>query len=106
MPAPHAFHKIVRRSDPHEIAGCGRRKPRQNTIEHGEHDRLRLADREAAHSVAIEPDLGQRFGAIHPQGLYGAALNDTKQGPAGLGNESRLRALRPSQRQEHGPTRF
>lgn len=51
MPPRHGFQQIVRRAHPHEVARLGDGQVGFHRLDHGQHDLLRLAHREAADGV-------------------------------------------------------
>ena len=76
------FEDVVGRADAHQVARAVGRQLRHHRLEHVEHHRLRLADREPADGVAVEADAGERAGARGAQAAVVAALHDAEQRPA------------------------
>ncbi len=57
--ARHRLQQIFRRADAHQIARAIRRQHRRGLLDHRQHHRLRLADRQAADGIAVKADLDQ-----------------------------------------------
>ena len=74
---------------------------RDHDIDHVEHRRLRLADRQSADRVAVKVHLDEPLGAEHAQILFRPALDDAEYRPARLMAEGALRPLGPSEREAH-----
>ena len=78
-PAQHAADDVVRLADAHQVARPVRRQLAGAIVEHPEHRRLPLADREPADGVAVEADLLQRRRPLLAQLARDAALHDAEE---------------------------
>ena len=95
------FEDAFRVADAHEIAGFLGRKEVGGPGGRLEHDRARLADREAAERVAVEVDRGDLVdGAVSEVGVRGA-LGDAEEELPGRALGLVL-SLRPERREADG----
>ena len=104
MPRATALEEVVGRADAHQVARPVGRQQRRDRLDHVEHHRLRLADREPADGIAVKADRRERVGAERcAQVAVVAALHDAEQraGPRLLA-EGALAALGPGEREAHG----
>ena len=100
--ARHRFEKVVGRADAHQVARPVRRQERRDRLDHRQHHRLRLADREAADGVAVKADIDERARAGGAQLAARRRPGRCRTAvPAGARLERALAALRPAQRQLH-----
>ena len=99
--APHRLKKIVGRSYAHEIARLVERQMRDHGLDHVEHRRLRLADRQPADRVAVKVHVHERLGAEDAKIFFRAPLDDAEDRPARLLAEGLFRPLGPSEREAH-----
>ena len=105
--ARHRADQVVRRADAHQVARPVGRQQRHGRVQHGEHRRLALADRQPADRVAVEADLGQRVRRGGAQRGINAALHDAEQGRSpGAGTNACLRQRRPAHGQLHRGARL
>ena len=88
-------------ADAHQIARPVRRQGRHGRVEHREHRRLPLADRQPADRIAVEADLDQPCRRSLAQIGINAALHDAEDAVPGRSANARLRALGPAHRQVH-----
>ena len=100
-PPPDRLHDVLRGPHPHEVAGRARRHVGREPVEHLEALLHRLAHREPADRVAVEPDgakAGQRLGAkVRPR----PALHDAEEG-GGAVPVGGARPVRPPEGAAHG----
>jgi hypothetical protein len=82
-PPRHALDQILRRADPHQVAGLVSREDPIDEFQHAVHLLLGLAHAQAADGIAIEPQIGQKAGRLLPQVEERPTLDDAKEGLVG-----------------------
>ena len=74
---------------------------RDHDVDHLQHRRLRLTDRQSPDRVAVKVHLGESLSAEDAKIVFCAPLNDAEYGAARLLAKGALRTLRPSERKAH-----
>ena len=98
--ARDALRHLAHHAEPHHVARAVLRQVRHARLDRAVHLLLRLADRDAAHGVAVEADLHQLLGAAAADVVVDPALHDAEDLLA-VGARLPAAALRPADRARH-----